>query len=231
MSFARRIESRLERLFEGVSATVFGGKTERLDIENKILRTADLEMFEHPTGPSIPNIYALFLHPDNLPRQNIAATASELESVIAETAMDEGWRLSGPVSVALVGDPSLPTRSMRCESQTVQGPQVPWANLLATSGARAYAVTYIRSLIGRDKGCDVQILEADISRNHAVLFAKNQQAWIHDLGSSNGTRVNGITVTSTPVLVRPGDQLTIGDHRFTLKWVHNARPHTPFPSK
>lgn len=222
MSIARRIELRLERLFEGVSATVFGGKTERLDIENKILRTADLEMFDHPTGPSVPNVYTLFLHPENLPLVPDTTTAADLEEVIAATAMKEGWRLEGPVSVTIISDPALPTRSMRCESETVPSPQKPWANLLGTSGTFAYPVTHIRSLIGRDKDCDIQIMQADISRHHAVLFARNHQAWIYDLGSSNGTRVNDIGVTSTPVLVRPGDYITIGSHRLTLKRDYEA---------
>lgn len=224
MSFARRIESRLERLFEGVSATVFGGKTERLDIENKILRAADLAMFDHPAGPSVPNRYTLFLHPENLPLLPDAATAADLERVITETAMDEGWRLNGPVSVTIVSDPAVPTRSIRCESETVPGPQEPWANLLGATGNVAYPVTHIRSLIGRDRDCDIQIMQADVSRHHAVLFARNQQAWIYDLGSSNGTRVNDIGITTTPVLVRPDDHLAIGGRRFTLKWAYRTQP-------
>ena len=217
MSFARRIESRLERLIEGASAGLFGGKTGPLDIENKLLRTADLATFNDLAGPAIPNVYALYLHPENLTTPANSSLATDLARSLTALAMAEGWRLDGPVAITITSDPELSKRKIRCESRIVVGENDPWGSLIGANADRAYPIKHIRSLIGRGTDCDIQILDADISRNHCVIFARGQENWIVDLASSNGTRVNDVEVTSSPVIIRPNDYISLGTHRFTLK--------------
>jgi hypothetical protein len=63
-------------------------------------------------------------------------------------------------------------------------------------------------VLGRHRGCDVVLNEATVSRWHARLIFRDG-AWIlHDLGSTNGTAVNGLRVARCEV--RPGDRLLIG---------------------
>ena len=65
--------------------------------------------------------------------------------------------------------------------------------------------------IGREVDNDIQILTGGISRYHAKIEFVDGDNWkIQDLGSTNGTRVNGKKI-DTPVMLKPGDELQIGE--------------------
>jgi transcriptional regulator with GAF, ATPase, and Fis domain len=63
-------------------------------------------------------------------------------------------------------------------------------------------------VIGRGEDCDIQILHKSVSRRHAVLRA-GSPAILEDLGSSNGTRVNGVHITG-PCPLSPGQVAEVG---------------------
>lgn len=72
-----------------------------------------------------------------------------------------------------------------------------------------------RFTIGRELACDMTLADQTVSRWHASL-ERGPYGWLlDDLGSTNGTRVNGWRVTS-PSLVRPGDLVTFGRVTFVL---------------
>ena len=69
--------------------------------------------------------------------------------------------------------------------------------------------------IGRADDCDLLLDEATVSRHHAVL-RRTPEGWdLRDLGSTNGTRVNGWRVERSAL--RPGDELTVGVTRFVVR--------------
>lgn len=55
-------------------------------------------------------------------------------------------------------------------------------------------------IIGRDASCDIVINDPSVSRRHAELLIENNQAQVRDLGSSNGTMVNGVRIASPQML-------------------------------
>ncbi len=63
--------------------------------------------------------------------------------------------------------------------------------------------------IGRASGNAVQLLDATVSKEHAELTLDGERWFVRDLGSRNGTRVNGREATS-PLVVGAGDRLEIG---------------------
>lgn len=63
--------------------------------------------------------------------------------------------------------------------------------------------------IGRGQGCEISLLEATVSREHAEIEITDAGATLRDLGSSNGTWVNGARVTLTAEL-HPGDRIRLG---------------------
>lgn len=70
--------------------------------------------------------------------------------------------------------------------------------------------------IGRTQDCDLRIADLSVSRRHAQLD-RSEDGWLlSDLGSHNGTRVNGWLVRE-PVPVRPGDILQFGSAVFVLQ--------------
>ncbi|GAB3357851.1 FHA domain-containing protein [Lysobacter tyrosinilyticus] len=56
-----------------------------------------------------------------------------------------------------------------------------------------------RLRIGRDPGCDLVIEHASVSRNHAELYREGERWRLRDLGSKNGSFVDGIAVTDHPL--------------------------------
>ncbi len=65
-----------------------------------------------------------------------------------------------------------------------------------------------RYTIGRSDDCDITIDSTTVSRKHAVLVERGNTWWVFDLGSTNGTRVNGTRASELPI--RPGDRVRVG---------------------
>jgi pSer/pThr/pTyr-binding forkhead associated (FHA) protein len=71
-------------------------------------------------------------------------------------------------------------------------------------------------LIGRGPECFLRIDEAVVSRRHAQLRVAGDRVILEDLGSRNGSLVNGLRI-DRPVLLNAGDVITIGSQQFTLE--------------
>ena len=69
-------------------------------------------------------------------------------------------------------------------------------------------------LIGRDTTCDVVLSEITVSRHHARLVFRDGKWIVHDLGSTNGTAVNGTFVGRCELC--PGDQVLLGEERLAI---------------
>lgn len=71
-------------------------------------------------------------------------------------------------------------------------------------------------VIGRGEGCDVRLgTDLMVSQRHAKVVLERSGPVVIDLGSRNGTFVNGQRVSRSPL--GPRDQLTVGRHTFTLR--------------
>ncbi|MBA4030865.1 MAG: hypothetical protein C0478_08235 [Planctomyces sp.] len=78
--------------------------------------------------------------------------------------------------------------------------------------------------IGRAPECQLKIASSQISRRHCRILVNQQQVVIEDLGSSNGTMVNGALIPpGTPIVIQSGDEITIGPAQFLLQ-VQGAAP-------
>ena len=66
-----------------------------------------------------------------------------------------------------------------------------------------------RVTAGRGTGCDLVVRDTTVSREHAAFVLRGDTWWVIDLGSTNGTRVNGLRAAEHPVV--PGDRVELGD--------------------
>jgi len=71
--------------------------------------------------------------------------------------------------------------------------------------------------LGRRESCDVSLRFPNVSGQHCELSFHEGVWYIRDLGSTNGTKVNGQQIQSTKLL-RPGDEITIAKRRFTIQY-------------
>jgi hypothetical protein len=78
-------------------------------------------------------------------------------------------------------------------------------------------------LVGRAPEADCLLPDDCVSRRHAEVWREGDRWLLRDLGSRNGTRVNGTHVIE-PVEVRPGDRIDLGGAQYRL-----SRPRTPRP--
>lgn len=69
--------------------------------------------------------------------------------------------------------------------------------------------------VGREKTCGLCLEDKSVSSHHARLSYHNKQWWVADLGSTNGTYLNDMPVTTPTVLV-VGDTLAFGKIDFTV---------------
>ena len=83
------------------------------------------------------------------------------------------------------------------------------------------------TLVGRDDGCDVRLDHKSVSKLHCVLVVSDGVLLVRDVGSTNGTRVNGQRVRRATVL--PGDQLSIAAFKYQLGFGDEAADATPLP--
>jgi FHA domain/Domain of unknown function (DUF1707) len=76
--------------------------------------------------------------------------------------------------------------------------------------------TSTRMLVGRAPNCDCVVPEDCVSRRHAQLWRDGERWYLRDLGSRNGTRVNGVRVIEATE-VRPGDRVSLGGAAYRLR--------------
>jgi hypothetical protein len=72
-----------------------------------------------------------------------------------------------------------------------------------------------RIIVGRAPGCQFILTDLTVSRFHAEIYRGDEGWMISDLGSMNGTRVNGWRLTG-PARLRPGDEIGFGNSSFIV---------------
>ena len=81
--------------------------------------------------------------------------------------------------------------------------------------AREITIQKEEFLIGRGSDCDLRLNDEDISRHHCLIRVRGQEATLSDLGSSNGTFVNGKRVLSQVALASV-DEIRLGNCRLLV---------------
>jgi serine phosphatase RsbU (regulator of sigma subunit) len=71
--------------------------------------------------------------------------------------------------------------------------------------------------IGRSRDCDIVLPDQWLSRRQAQIKRESDGFYIADLGSRNGTILNGDKITA-PCLLRPGDTITLGTYLLSFSW-------------
>jgi predicted component of type VI protein secretion system len=88
------------------------------------------------------------------------------------------------------------------------------AQLLPLDGSAPITITKDLVIIGRKEDCDVRLEHKSVSKMHCVLVKTDGLLLLRDLGSTNGTRVNGTRVRRAALL--PNDQLSIAHYKFRI---------------
>ena len=216
MDVFRRLERRLEGLLDGVIGGVFRGALHPSELAGKVARAADLGSRRNDAGVTVvPNHFTLVINPDDVGGMEPPPTlATELGRAADELAMERGWRMEGPAAVDIVIDGSAQHGNPHCEGVVRRGPRPRWAML---NGPERLEIRVNHAVVGRGDAADVVISGSRVSRLHARIWQEAGGYHIVDVGSSNGTSVDGQPVGRKPVDLTPPAMVTFGDRVFRLE--------------
>ncbi len=217
MPILRDFERRLGGLVEGLFSKAFRSGVQPVEIAKRIMREMEAGRSVGVSEVWAPNHFQLSLSPDDAARYEQAedAIVSELRRVIRESAAERGWGLVGPPEVEFVVDENLKKGDVGCLASLVEGEDDEAARggrasvvVREDGGERTVALASETVTIGRLADCDVVVHDKGASRKHAQLKLRHGVWTVTDLGSTNGTRLNGQTIQSREL--SDGDRITIG---------------------
>lgn len=114
--------------------------------------------------------------------------------------------------------PSPPPTASHWQGETVVTPSVRPAELTVEEGPDAGQHFSLRpnTRLGRAADNDVVLQDLQVSRHHAIISFSGSQWTIADLGSANGTRVNGVRIDQ-PRPLQPGDVIVLGSNQMIFR--------------
>jgi hypothetical protein len=210
----QEFERRLERLVEGVFAKAFRRGLTPIEVGRRLTREMDVRRTVGVRGLIAPNDFRVSVSPadhENVIAKMEQAVTRDLAAYAREHAREEGYVLVGPVEIAFEVDDKLGAGEFQVASDMVEGEGGGPVGALVTADGNRVQVGLDPVTIGRHPECDVVLNDQEVSRQHAEVRREEGRFLVVDLGSLNGTKVNGAGVKA-PRPLEDGDVITIGAH-------------------
>jgi len=207
----RSLERRLERLVEGTFARAFRSSVRPVELGRRLGRTMDDERTVDVRGATMsPNHFAVGLADADYTRFGDVRDAlrRELIEFARQHARERSYGFMGPVEVVIYVDKRMHEGQFNIESALRQGVGGTGAGALILADGGRIELTDQVVVVGRSSDCQIVVDDPSASRRHAEILAEGGSYVLADLGSTNGTHVNGVRV-GRHVLV-DGDQIAIG---------------------
>ena len=216
MGLLDRFEKGLERVVNGAFAKTFKSGLQPVEITAALRRELDTKaaIVSRERIP-VPNQFTVHLAPgDHARMTGIGPTLiDELTQLIQTHATAQHYQFAGGISIKLVEDLTLTEGIVKVESTNVKG-EVKWTPILDINGHR-YPITKSRTVIGRGTEADITVDDSGISRRHVEVLWDGKRAQVNDLGSTNGSMLNGERVTKAAL---PTDSvISIGRTRIVFR--------------
>jgi hypothetical protein len=229
MSLFARIEQACAAFIERAFARTFPSDLEPAQVARKLVATMEARTRGDNGHLLAPGGYLVHVNPEDFVRlsrhrayleREWAELLREMASRVGIYFFDGGPSVTmearegvplGVVDVAVASDVTLKVPS----AAVVQQPKRLQLRML--KGVPAYGVYLIegKASVGRSEGSDIFLVDPSVSRNHAALTVQAGGVLVQDLGSTNGTYVNGERVSTARLL--PGDVLTFGNTQMRLE--------------
>ena len=235
-----RVERFFERLVERPSARLFKTRLQPLQVLRRIERAMDADRGAAGRRSLVPDQFTVRLHPDDLAGLDPAdEVAAELASGALTYARAHGYALRERPRVTLLPDTALRLGEAEVDAEVspASAPQ-PGADQ-ADGGTRVYEIPVARAPnvevevrepgrsprripvtgapihIGRGAECELVLRDSKVSRRHARLVGRDGALVLTDLGSTNGTMVNGRRVSE--MALGAGDRIELGETSLVIQ--------------
>lgn len=241
MSALSRFEQFMESMVEGSVARLFRNPVQPAEIARRLERAMESQQTISVRRVLVPNVYRAFLNPQDFSAfQPIQAEMErEMAAYLSELASERNFTLLEHPRVELAADPAVPRHSIQVVAETVSaqpgttaGTQVmsvttqqkvrphiqKSARLLlhTAAGPQIIPLDSTQFTLGRGLNNDIILEDTRVSRHHAELRYKARRFWLNDLGSTNGTFVNGERVQAETAL-RDTDVISLGGLELTFR--------------
>lgn len=211
-------ERRLERMVEGAFARAFKSGLRPVELGRRVVREMDNNRSVGVRGGTVvPNAFTVALSSSDIEQFEDVhdSLCRELGDAAREHARDEGYAFMGPVEVELVVDETLHTGAFEIVGRMAEGQGGAGAGSIVLPNSDRFSLTESVITIGRHPDSNLVLADPNVSRNHAEIRPRGEHFEVVDLGSTNGTRVNGVRVDNQ--VLEDGDEVSFGNTRMRFE--------------
>lgn len=216
MGLLDSFEKGLERAVNGAFARTFKSGLQPIEITAALRRELDTKAAVVARDRIlVPNKFTVRLARADYERMTgLGQTLiDELTQLVQQHATAQHYQFSGGINITLAEDPALTQGIAQIDSVSVKG-TVAWNPVLDVAGKR-YPIVKSRTIIGRGSDADITVDDSGISRKHVEILWDGTRAQVNDLGSTNGSQLDGAPVSRAPL--PPESVITIGRTRIVFR--------------
>jgi hypothetical protein len=209
-------EKGLERVVNGAFAKTFKSGLQPLEVTAALRRELDTKAAVVSRDRIlVPNKFVVRLAPTDYERMTGLGPAliDEFMQLVQQHATAQHYSFAGGLSIKLHQDTSLSAGIVRIDSENVKG-EVAWSPVLDIGGKR-YPLSKSRTVIGRGSDADITIDDTGTSRKHVEILWDGKRGQVNDLGSTNGSKLNGQPLNKAPL--PPDSIIEIGRTRIIFR--------------
>lgn len=226
MGVLDKFEKSVERVVNTAFAKAFRSEVKPVELASALRREVDDRAAVVGRDRTVvPNEFTIDLSPadyEQVAGWGAEPLADELAANVTEHATQQRYAFVGQVTVTFVEDDTLETGRFLVTSATVRGAVAPAGAVPASTrhplvdiDGQRYLLTGPVTVIGRGSEADIIVDDPGISRRHLEIRVTSQGVVASDLGSTNGTFIEGHQVPAATLV--DGNTITIGRTRI-LFW-------------
>jgi hypothetical protein len=168
----------------------------------------------------VPNVFTIALARADFDRLNAMGPTlnDELVRQLTLHAKNQNYQYPGAIQITLEPSADLSVGLITISSESVSG-AVRWVGVLEVNSKR-YPLNRSRTVIGRGTDADITVDDSSISRRHCEVLWDGARAQANDLGSTNGSLLNGRKLSSAAL--ESGNVIEIGATRIVFHLVPEA---------
>lgn len=223
MGILDKFERGLERTFNGAFAKTFKSGLQPVEIVSALKREMDTKASivsrERILVPNRFHVVVSQTDYDRLASMGESLNSSLLQEVENHAAAHR-YQFPGGLSIKLMQDDSLSVGQLSIDSRLVEG-RVNWTPILEVNGMR-FPLHQGSNVIGRGSEAQITIDDGGASRRHAEVVWDGHRAGLRDLGSTNGTKLNGRRVAQSAL--DPDSLIEIGRTQLIFRVIPEAQP-------
>jgi len=219
-------EKGLERAVNGAFAKTFRSGLQPVEITSALRRELDTKAAVVARDRILaPNRFTVRMSHTDYARMNALGVTliDELTALLQKHGTEQRYQFTGAILITLQDDRSLSEGLVQIDSSTV-ATTVDWTPVLDINGTR-HPLVKARTVIGRGSDSDITIDDTGTSRRHVEILWDGARAQVRDLGSTNGSQLNGVPVSQA--ILEPDSIVTIGRTRIVFHVLAQASNETP----